>query len=214
MTEDRKPDLKVVPASAPEDIFNDVDNLRKTALLTVSRRAVAVNMDVLTKVPNNIYFQCHPDPAQRLDASLLIDKEENNVYFVFPSLMTNEVIFPRLRKVTVATAYAWPSGRVFLWTVPFPDERGRTKCWKTARRAFEMSCGLATNLDPPGPRWVQLCWNSERRDYDLAVAENITSTPLWDKDLSFSASLKLAFADKTIDSKDHPYVRQLRGLTD
>ena len=64
------------------------------------------------------------------------------------------------------------------------------------------------------PRWVQICWNDAARDYDVVTAENINMQPIWPPDLSLRNSMKLGFADKTIDNEDHPYVRQLRGLTD
>ena len=79
MPEDKKPDLKLVAGGAAEDIFNDIESLRKTAELKVQRRVIPVSMDV-RKPPNNGYFQCHPDPAQRIDASLLFDKEESMTF--------------------------------------------------------------------------------------------------------------------------------------
>ena len=41
---------------------------------------------------------------------LLYDKEEGDVYFVWPSMMNHPLILPRLRRVTIATAYVWPAG--------------------------------------------------------------------------------------------------------
>jgi hypothetical protein len=207
-----KPDLKLVQGGAPEDIFNDIESLRKIAELKVQRRSVAINMEV-RKPPDNGYFQCHPDPAQRIDASLVYDKEERDVYFVHPHMMNHPLLLPRLRRMTIVTTYAWPAGIIFLWPVPFPDEKGRIKVWKSARRAFEISCGLATNLDPPGPRWTQMSWNAEARDYAVGTAEGINSQPIWPPGLSLGNSLKIGFAEKTIASEDHYYVRQLRGLT-
>jgi hypothetical protein len=209
--EDRKPDhLKLVPGGAPESIFDDIEGLRKVAELKVQRRVVPVNMTV-RKPPDNGYFQCHPDPAQRIDASLVYDKEERDVYFVWPNMMNHPKILTRLRRMTVATTFAWPSGLVFLWAVPFPDAKGRMKVWKSARRAFEISCGLATDLDPPGPHWTQISWNEGANDYDVVTAEDIKSRPIWPAGLSLGHSLKLAFASRTIDSEDHYYMRQLRG---
>jgi hypothetical protein len=214
MSEDKKPDhLKLVTSSSPEDIFNDVEALRKVAEHKVQRRTVAVNMSV-RKPPDNAYFQCHHDPTQRIDASLLFDKEEQDIYFVAPPMMNHPLVVSRLRRVTLATTYLWPSGQILLWPVPFPTGKGSVKCWKTARRAFEIASGLATDLDPPGPRWAQLCWNSALQDYDLAIAENINMLPIWADDLKLSNSLKLGFRDKTIVDEDHPYMRQLRGLTE
>ena len=122
--------------------------MRKVAEHKVQRRTVAVNMWV-RKPPDNAYFQCHHDPTQRIDASLLFDKEEQDIYFVAPN---HPLVVSRLRRVTLATTYLWPSGQILLWPVPFPTGKGSVKCWKTARRAFEIPSGLATDLDPPGPR--------------------------------------------------------------
>jgi hypothetical protein len=215
MAEDKKPDhLKLVASSTPEDISNDVEALRKVAAHKVQRRVVPVNMSA-RRPPDNAYFQCHPDPAQRMDASLLFDKEEKDTYFVGPTMMNHQLVVPRLRRVTIATTYLWPSGQIHLWPVPFPKVgKGSVKCWKTARRAFEIASGLATDLDPPGPHWAQLCWNAELQDYDLATAEGINSSPIWPEGLKLSDSLKLGFRDKTIVDEEHPYMRQLRGLTD
>jgi hypothetical protein len=129
-------------------------------------------------------------------------------------MMNHPLVIPRARRVTIATSYLWPSGQIFLWPVPFPAGKGSVKCWKTARRAFEIASGLAVSLDPPDPRWAQLCRNSTTQDYDLAVAENINTSPIWPEDLRLSSSLKLGFRDKTIVDEDHPYMRQLRGLTE
>jgi hypothetical protein len=214
MSEDKKPDhLKLVASSTAEDIFNDVEALRKVAELKVQRRVVPVNMSVRNP-PDNAYFQCHVDPAQRIDASLIFDKEDRDVYFVAPSMMAHPLVIPRLRRVTIATTYLWPSGQIFLWPVPFPAGKGKVKCWKTARRAFEIASGLADDLDPPGPRWAQLCWNQATQDYDLAIAENINMSPIWAEGLRLSNSLKLGFRDKTLIDEDHSYMRQLRGLTE
>ena len=214
MAEDKKPDhLKLVASSTPEDIFNDVEALREVAEHKVQRRAVPVNMSV-RKPPDNAYFQCHSDPAQRIDASLLFDKEEQDVYFVAPLMMNHPLVVPRLRRVTIATTYLWPSGQIFLWPVPFPTGKSSVKCWKTARRAFLIASGQADDLATPGPHWAQLCWNSALQDYDLAIAENINMSPIWTEGLKLSNSLKFGFRDKTIVDEDHPYMRQLRGLTD
>jgi hypothetical protein len=174
--------LKLVTGQNPEDLFNNVEELRKVAEHKVQRRTVAVNMSV-RKPPDNAHFQCHPDPAQRLDASLLFDKEERDIYFVGPQMMNHPLVVPRLRRVTIATTYLWPSGQILLWPVPFSTGKGSVKCWRTARRAFEIACGLATDLDPSGPRWAQLCWNQTTSDYDLAIAENINTAPIWVEDL-------------------------------
>ena len=63
----KKPDIKLVE-TAPESVFDDIETLRKTATLKVSRRVVPVNVAV-KKPPNNCYFRCHAAPAMSLDVS-------------------------------------------------------------------------------------------------------------------------------------------------
>jgi hypothetical protein len=77
-------------------------------------------------------------------------------------------------------------------------------CWKSARAAYELS----------KTQWVQLCWNNDLRDYDVAVAENIGIEPNWPADKSLRDLLRLGFADKIISTPEHSYVMRLRGLAD
>ena len=139
-----------------------------------------------------------------LDASVLIGGEgSDDFYFVTPNMLNHHVIMPRLRKVTIAVVYTWPGGVISLWPVPFAEE-SRIACWKSARVAYELSQA----------QWVQMVWNADRRDYDVAVAEGINTEPLWPADLNISNLLKLGFADKIIVTPEHPYVMQLRGLAE
>jgi hypothetical protein len=222
MTEEKKQDhLKLVTDNrSPEDIFNNMDELRKVAEHKVQKRPVIVNMTV-GKPPDNAFFQCHPDPAQFIDTSVIYDKEDRDVYYPAPSMINHPLVVPRLRRVTIATTCLWPSGRIMLWPVPFPGAGRRTvKCWKTARRAFRIASGQATlselpeGFTPGRPYWVQLAWNEETQDYDLNIAEGIETSPQWPADLKLATNLKLGFRDKTIVDDEHPYMRQLRGLTD
>jgi hypothetical protein len=184
-------------------VFDDVEALRKVATLKVSRRVVPVNVAV-RKPPNSVYFRVHDDPAMVLDASVLIgDGGSDDFYFVAPFMLNHHVVLPRLRKVTIATVYTWPGGAISLWPVPMVEET-RIACWKSARAAYELA----------KKQWVQLCWNNDLRDYDVAVAEGINTEPIWPTDKTFRDLLRLGFADKIIASPEHPYVKQLRGITD
>jgi hypothetical protein len=197
-----KPKLELVD-NPPDSVFDDIEALRKTATLKVSRRVVSINVAV-GKPKNNCYFRCHPDPALSLDASVLIGGDgSDDFYFVSPVTLNYHAVLPRLRKVTIAVVYTWPGGVVSLWPVPFAEET-RIPCWKSARAAFELSKS----------QWVQLIWNSDRRDYDVAIAEGINTEPLWPDDLDIRKLLKLGFADKIINTPEHSYVMQLRGLAE
>jgi hypothetical protein len=64
--------------------------------------------------------------------------------------------------------------------------------------------------------WVQILWNGDTMDYDVAIAEDLKIEPNWPEEPSndwFRRLLRLAFADKIIDNPDHPYVQRLRGTT-
>jgi len=116
----KKPDhIKLVDAPEPDSVFDDIEALRKTATVKVSRRVIPVNVAV-KKPPNNVFFRCHPDPAMSLDASIIIgDGGADDYYFVTPLMLNHHVILPRLRKVTIAVVYTWPGG------VVARTERGR-----------------------------------------------------------------------------------------
>ena len=203
MSDDTKPTIKLVETAAPEGVFDDIESLRRTAVLKVSRRVVAVNVAV-TRPPNNVYFRCHADPNMALDASVVVgDVGSDDFYFVTPFMLNHHTMLPRLRKVTIATVYAWPGGAISLWPVPNVEDT-RIACWKSARAAFELSKS----------KWVQLCWNSELRDYDVIVAEGIKTEPIWPADKTLCELLRLGFTDKIISTPEHPYVMRLRGLAD
>src|SRR5262249_1423459 len=134
--EPKKPDIKLVDSPAPEDVFNDIEALRKTATLKVSRRVVPVNVAV-RKPPSSCYFRCHSELS--LDASVIIgDDGSDDFYFVTPFMLNHHTILPRLRKVTIAVVYTWPGGVISLWPVPIADET-RIACWKSARDAYKLS---------------------------------------------------------------------------
>jgi hypothetical protein len=197
-----KPDIKLVETPPPEDVFNDVEALRRTATLKVSRRAVMVNVAV-RKPANNVYFRVNPAPEMILDASVILgDNGSDDFYFVHPRMLNHPVILPRLRKVTIVVVYSWPGGAISLWPVPNIEET-RIACWKSARAASERA----------KEEWVQLCWNADLRDYDVCIAAGIKTDPVW-PDKSLPDLLKLGFAAKIIDTPEFEYVKRLRGIAD
>ena len=206
-TEAEKPAIKLVENSPPEDVFNDIEGLRKVAAIKVTRRVVPINVTV-KRPPNNVYFRVHRAPEMSLDTSVLLgDGGSDDFYFVVPRMLSHPTMLPRLRRVTIVTVYYWPGGAISLWPVPVTDYSRRTiACWKSARAA----CGMAKE------DWVQILWNGDTMDYDVAIAEDLKIEPNWPEEPSndwFRRLLRLAFADKIIDNPDHPYVQRLRGTT-
>jgi hypothetical protein len=202
MADDASKNIKLVETD-PLDVFNDIDALRNTATLKVSRKVVPVNVPV-KKPANNVYFRVCPKPEWSLDCSVIIGNGgSDDFYFVTPFMLNHHTMLARLRKVTIVTVYSWPGGALSLWPVPMIEET-RIACWKSARAASELA----------KTAWVQLVWNADIRDYDLATAEGINTEPVWPADKTFTDLLRLGFADKIINSPDHPYVLRLRGLTE
>jgi hypothetical protein len=194
--------IKLVDTPPPESVFDDVEGLRKVAVLKVSRRVIPVNVAV-RRPSNHVYFRINPDPEMMLDACVIVgDGGSDDFYFVAPCMLNHRTMLPRLRHVTIATVYTWPGGAISLWPVPKLGER-KIACWKSARRAFDLA---------KEHHWMQLCWNSDLRDYDVIAAEHMDLEPVWPADRTLSDLLKLGFEDKIIDTPEHPYVLQLRGV--
>jgi hypothetical protein len=90
---DKQPEKLELVDNAPEDVFDDIEALRKTATLKVSRRIVSINVTV-GKPKNNVYFRCHPDPDHALDASVITGGEgSDDFYFVTPVMLSHHVTY-------------------------------------------------------------------------------------------------------------------------
>src|SRR5262245_48352748 len=93
----KKPDIKLVESS-PESVFDDIEQLRKTATLKVSRKVVPVNVRV-GKPANNVYFRVHPQPGWSLECSVIVgDGGSDDFFFVAPSMLNHHTMLPRLRQ--------------------------------------------------------------------------------------------------------------------
>jgi hypothetical protein len=54
-----------------------------------------------------------------------------------------------------------------------------------------------------------------KKPCDVIAAEHMKDLePIWPADRTLRDLLKLGFADKIIDTPEHPYVLQLRGLAE
>jgi hypothetical protein len=187
--------------SEPTSVFDNLDSLRKAQALIVKRRVVTVNVEV-GKPPNNVYFRVHPE-WQLDQATIIRDREERVTYYVVPDMRQHFKLKPRLRLVTLAVVCLWPGSTLMIWPVPIVGMK-TLKVWKSERRAFELA-----HTD-----WMQIVWDDGENDHKVEPAEGIHHEPLFPPDKTFEQLLKLAFEGRVIDNEEHPYVRQLRGLTD
>jgi len=201
-----KPDLKVVESdetAMPNNVFDDLDALRKAQKVTIKRKSLVVNISV-GRPGANTFFRAHPSWALD-DAAVIRDKDgtDRAFYYVVPAMKKHPKLEPRLRLVTLAVVITWPADVVMVWPVPVVGDRD-FKPWKSARAAYEHSL----------EHWTQMAWDEGQSDYTVEGAEGIDHAPTWPADLTFEQILKLAFDGRVIDNEDHPYVRQLRGLVE
>src|SRR5262249_13745199 len=151
--------------------------------------------------PDNCFFRAHPEWYID-DASIVQDRHAREIYFVHPVMRSHPKLAPRIRFVTLATVFLWPSRVVQIWPVPKLEGKKREfQVWKSARSAYELS----------REHWVQIGWNEAKSDYDVEIDEHISLEPIWPTDKTFSDLLKLGFDGAIIDGENHDYVRQLRG---
>ena len=200
---EEKPKPELTNETAPPttgSVFDNLDALRKASKPTVQRKTALVNVSV-GKPINNVFFRAHPTWFLD-DSTIMKDPQSGAYYFVIPDIRNHPKLEPRLRRVTLAATAIWPADTVQIWPVPILSDRP-IKAWRSARAAYELA----------RDQWVQIVWNELAGDYVVETAEGINHEPNW-PDTTFEELLKLGFDGKIIDSEDHSYVRQLRGLSD
>jgi hypothetical protein len=193
-------------APAGTNIFDDLEKVRKVPKVQIARKTIIVNVDV-GKPPRDCYFRGNSDPAWRLEDQVVVPvKDSDELFYISPfsNMDSHPKLKQRLRKVTLVTVTTWPANTPRIWPLPVLGQ-GKKDCkaWKSARAAFELSL----------TKWTQMCWNETESNYNIEVAEGLEHEPIW-PELGFSALLKMAFDGKIIESEDHDFVRQLRGIID
>jgi hypothetical protein len=200
------------PRKSPTDIFTDLGKLKKDNTRKVHKKKIIATNVAVQKPSQNVFFQCHPDLC--LEGAWIIkgDKGSNDLWFIAPSMLSSPLLAKRLRPVTIAITYIWPSGEIGLWPVPTPPRDTKVKAWKSLRAAYERA---------KAGEWVQVIWNEETMDFDVNVPEQEDvpeeeklPAPSWPKDLDLSSLLMIGFEGRVIDSIDHPFMLQLRGIVD
>jgi DNA (cytosine-5)-methyltransferase 1 len=79
------------------DIFDDIEALKEASKVKITLRPVIADMKVIKKPEAGSHFQCHPDPAMRMDAALLFDKANKRQCFVGPNMVKHPLVLRHRR---------------------------------------------------------------------------------------------------------------------
>jgi hypothetical protein len=144
------------------------------------------------------WVRVHSDEDYRILVALLELKAEREVYLVMPAVAAELGDEVSARMVFTAISR---QGVVFLWPVRVPGPDGRIDNWsRSALDAADLAMG----------RWLRVVANMDLGAYEPYESSASIPDPTW-PDLSLAELLKLAFADKYIDTIDHPVLARLRG---
>lgn len=184
-------------------VFDDLDALRLDPAASLTGTVEHLGHVPVRKPGKIEFFRTHPDPAMALAASVFVDDEERETYFVMPQ--ARPLLLGYLKPVLLATSIS-RQGVLFLWPVPLPNEEassGRGRAWgETARQAAD----LARNT------WIRIRGDLALGAYRIHRAEGALPDPVW-PERSFSELLNIAFKDRIISGSDHPAIRKLRGVS-
>ena len=160
---------------------------------------------LLTTVPvrkphKQEYIRVHAGSEYRLDAALIVLKDDREKTYLVPPVIARELPGEYVL-ATIFTAIN-RQGVVFLWPVPLPAADGRVMEW---HRSQAEAASLAKRS------WVRVQAKMSLGAYEIFEAAASIPDPEW-PDLPFQELLRIAFKDKLVDRLDHPVVKRLRGL--
>jgi hypothetical protein len=160
---------------------------------------------LLTTVPirkphRQEWVRVHEGRDQHLTPAAIIElKEDGETYVLRPEVA--QALGGEFSIVSIHLAIN-RQGVVFLWPVKLPGPDGRVLEWhRSAAEAAEIA----------KIRWVRVTANKSLNAYEIYEAQSVIPDPVW-PELSFPEILKIAFRERTINSLDHPVIKQLRGL--
>jgi len=153
---------------------------------------------IVARKPNKFeWITSRRDPEYHFTAKVYDHKPTGKVYLVHPTIqaeianeLTTRLIVPCITRTEV----------LFLWPVPLPTER--ENAWTTSaldamRRAMD--------------GWVRLVPNLPAMSYDVQAPFVELPAPTW-PDMTIEQMISAAFTHYTIDSLDHPRIKDIRGI--
>jgi hypothetical protein len=185
-------------ASTPDPF--DVEALREAPLSDVTVESVLSTIPV-RRPQSEEHFRVHSDPEYVLDAPLLdrMNAPERAYYWIAPIM--REELAGEFRPFRVFTCFS-KRGHVFLWPLKLPTEESNVG------RSWSVSAMEAA--DKAKTLWVRMKGDGALQAYRFSVARGDLGEPQW-PERTFHELVKIAFADKLIETAEHPVVRDLRG---
>jgi hypothetical protein len=145
------------------------------------------------------WFRVHPDPAYRLQTTLLALKGEREELYLVPPHLRAELV-GELCIVELFTCIN-RDNVVFLVAVKLPGPDGRLNTWVAS---------LMDAMSYARDRWVRVMARMALGAYETFAPEGHLPDPDWPA-TPFADLLRIAFRDRTIDSLDHAVIRNIRG---
>ncbi len=143
------------------------------------------------------WFRVHPDPAWRLQTTILQLKEERESYLIEPNLRIE--LWDEILPIVLYTAVT-REGEVFLWPVRLPRDGRMDKFIETDLTAAKIA----------EVKWVRRYWVPELKSHKVLAAKNLSENPVW-PEAGFTELLKTAFRDRFIQDINDPVIKKLRG---
>jgi hypothetical protein len=190
-----EPKLKVVEAD-PFDL--SAIRLSQNFVSTAGVKKQLTTIPV--RKPNSQdFFRVHPAPEYRLDASLIVLKDDRESYLVPGNMQA--ALEKETTPVTLFTGVT-RQNVVFLWPVRLPLQDDKSNDWWISARSAAETAITA---------WTRLQANMSLGAYEIMTSERIVAEPEW-PELSFQELLRIAFRDRLVTSMEHPAVQRLQGL--
>ena len=187
----------IIPVTDADDPFDPAAHRMRQDFDRIGAATPVLAEVSVTRPDKTSFVRVHPDPAYRMDAYILEIKKES--YLVTPGLAEMLANEPAMARKLLVLAVD-QDGTVVLWPIRLPED-GRVDSWNAA--ALEAAKRAMTE-------WIRLKPNQKIGRYDVTSAIDQSPVPKF-PEISLREINKIAFANKLIDSWDHPVLKRLRG---
>ncbi|MFH0975862.1 MAG: hypothetical protein V1874_08785 [Spirochaetota bacterium] len=180
--------------SNDQDIFSNLDTLKISQDFSEEKIIKKILTEIQTKKPDKQQFiRSH---SKWVISALIINlKEKGETYFIHPSLISE--LSDEAIQVKLFTSITL-QGELFIWPVPYPSDN---QWHKSALEAAQFAIN----------KWIRVRSNQSQNRYQIYEPVDNFPEPEW-PDITFNEILRIAFKNRTIESVDHPVVKNLRGI--